>query len=237
MKFHRRTLPALATIALGITSLASHAAPQCLTRGPGTYGAVTVSGCEPVAGAITNPFDHTNSRLTYDGILFIGIIPVSPVACTLTFSHPIATSSVALSLDAHQRSDVLTLSLNGSVYTPLAADISPLPGAASPNPLVISGNTLIGIGSLQDTPRSLGSAGIVRFTNQAPAALTSLTFEEMPGDGGTLIGVCFDDALAPPAAVPTQSAGAMAGMALMAGLLGAWQIRRRRRRGSAKPTA
>ena len=226
MKFHRRSLPALAVIALAVTSLSSHAAQQCLTRGPGTYGAVTVTGCAQTAG-IVNPFDGPGAGFSYSGFVLGG---PGPVACTLTFSRPVATSSVAISLDAHQRPDVLTLSANGSVYTPVAGDISPLPGAVSPNQLVINGNTLIGVGAFDDTPSSLGSAGIVRLTNNAPAALTSLTFDEVAGDAGTLIGVCFDDAPIPAAAVPTQSTAALAGMALVASLLGGWQLRRRSRR-------
>ncbi|MFD1711417.1 hypothetical protein FVQ98_12560 [Ottowia sp. GY511] len=226
----RQFAPVLAALALCSASLASHAAQQCLTDGPGTYGAVTVTGCETnAANGITNPLRGTQLTPTfaYDGIgLQAGA--TNPTSCNLSFNPPIATSSLQLSLDAHQTQDILTISANGNVYTPVAADLSPLSGAVSPNALVISGNTIIGDGSSQDTPSSYGSAGVVQLTNNPPATITSLSLQESVGDHGTLIGVCFDDGAAATTAVPTQSPAGLAGMALMASLLAGWRLRRRR---------
>lgn len=233
----RQIAPTLAALALCSLSLTSHAAQQCLTRGPGTYGAVSVTGCDDdQANGIFNPFlaTTTGQGLSYDGIALQA--PGTNPVCNLTFSRPIATSSLRLSLDGHQTYDALTISTNGNVYTPVPADISPLPGGVSPNALVISGNSIVGDGSFRDNPnepRGAGSSGIVQLTNNAPAALTSLTLDEaISWDGGTLIGVCFDDAPIPaePTPVPTQSTAALAGLALVASLLGGWQLRRRSRR-------
>ena len=212
-------------------SLTSHAAQQCLTRGPGTYGTVTVTGCDnDPANGIINPYPATTVGLgfAYDGIVLQA--PATTATCNLTFSPPIATSTLRLSLDAHQTRDVLTISANGNVYTPVPADISPLPGAVSPNALVLNGNTIIGNGSSHDDPPSNGSAGIVQLTNNAPVSLSTLTLAEAIDDHGTLIGVCFDDAPVAPTPVPTQSTAALAGMALMASLLGVWRLRRRAHR-------
>ncbi|MFD1711416.1 hypothetical protein FVQ98_12565 [Ottowia sp. GY511] len=225
----RRTVPSLAAFALCVGSLSSHAAQQCLTNGPGTYGTVTVTGCDsdPPHGLI-NPLPGASVGLTFDGIAIVSVGgTATPVTCALTFSHPILTSSVRISVDAHQQRDVLSILLNGAAYTPVAADLAALPGSPAPYQLAINGNTIVGIGSSTSVPPTGDSAGIVSLTNNAPATLTSLTLNETPGDAGSLLGVCFDDALPPPAAVPTQSTGTLAAMGLMAALLAAWGLRRR----------
>lgn len=223
---------AFAFLAILTGAFSAQAAQQCLTRGPGTYGSVTVSGCanDPTNG-VWNPYGAAQYPsgspypFSYEGI-GLGVEQNGNFSCSLTFSHPIQTSSISLNVDGHQLLDVLSISTSAGPYTPASGDISALPGGFSPGPLVISGSTIVGT----DT----GSSGIVRLTNNVPSTITSLTLQEDAQQFGTLIGVCFDDAPPSPApvpqvtAVPTTSEWVLGGLALLCGMMGMRRLPGRR---------
>ncbi|MET4575190.1 hypothetical protein [Ottowia thiooxydans] len=223
---------ALALATLLVCSFSVQAVQQCLTRGPGTYGSVTVSGCaDDQAHGVWNPMGAAQFPpsipwpYSYEGI-GLGVNENGAFACSLNFSHPINTSSIRLMLEGHQALDVLSISTSTGPYTPVPSDISALPGGVSPGPLVISGNTIVGTEMI--------SSGIVRLTNNVPVTITSLTLQENTGDLGTLIGVCFDDAASAPVpapevtAVPTASEWVLGGLALLCGMLGMRRLAGRR---------
>lgn len=186
----RRSLLLLLPMLLG--SMSSYAAQQYVTVA-GAYGSVTVA--ESPGCSANNPFVYATRS---------GFALTSNSTCTLTFDHPIATSSVTIDIDGNGVGDITTIATNAGPYTIVPGDISaPLVPAGSPGSIAVSGGAINGNGS-----------GTFRFTNSPPATITSLSVTITAGAGGSFYRVGFDGGAA---SVPTLGEWAL--IALAGGLL------------------
>ncbi|WP_429951905.1 Ig-like domain-containing protein [Comamonas sediminis] len=166
------------------------AARQCLAL-PGTYGAVTVTGCEnDPANGIYNPVGAIlGAGYPYDG-LALGQV-YQPLTCTYGFSHSIATSSITIDLDIINPADKFTVELDGQPYVFVPTDIvqTPLPGGASSTELIA-----VESGAVLNAPSTSSSSGTVRLSSTAPARISTLKLNMDASGGGGVTRVCIDDA-------------------------------------------
>ncbi|MFE1574122.1 hypothetical protein ACFIQG_20285 [Comamonas odontotermitis] len=191
------------TVALACSMQISMAAQQCLAA-PGTYGAVTVTGCDnnPTLGVI-NPISTylasigaPYTSVPYDG-LALGQLTNATSTCTYTFSHSILTKSITVNTDAIQVGDVFSVELDGQPYSFTASDIvkSPLPASSDPTGLpVTQGPLIISNGTITSNLLS-GSSGAVSITNSSAQRVSSLKLSmAMTASLGGSTQVCIDDA-------------------------------------------
>ncbi|UBB15353.1 Ig-like domain-containing protein [Comamonas odontotermitis] len=178
------------------------AAKQCLGL-PGTYGAVTVSGCaNDYAIGVINPasslpgFTSTYPAYPYDG-LALGGLPGN-LTCTYNFSHSIATNSITIDLDFIHKNDLnanpptqdsFTVEINGSAYAFSSSDIIKTPLIDGASPQVIAAN----LGRIQNAPETYNSSGTVQIGATAPIRTTTLKLSMDSGIGGGVTRVCLDD--------------------------------------------
>ncbi|MGF6212644.1 hypothetical protein [Comamonas sp. 4034] len=216
---------------------AAFAANQCLAL-PGTYGAVTVTGCDnDTVKGITNPMSSVLLPGFYpdgfDGVGLGNMPDISMTSCTYTFNHPILASSITVDLTSMEPSwgnpvrDAFSVSLDGTAYAFTSADIVqtpllPVSTAFGPGHLDQEGGTVI-------SAPDLSSSGKVKIS--ASQWINSMKVT-MKGSG--VARVCLDDA-APPTPPSTVAAsvplGPWAGGAASVGILGLAAFMARRRKG------
>lgn len=215
------------------------AANQCIAL-PGTYGAVTVSGCDnaPVNG-ITNPMSSVLPPGFYpngfDGVGLGNLPDMSTTSCTYTFNHPILASSITVDLTSMEPDwgggtpvrDAFSVALDGNPYAFTNADIVqtpllPVSTAFGPGHLDQQGGVII-------SAPDLSSSGKVKVSATQWISSLKLTMQ-----GSGVARVCLDDvapALPPSAAtapVPTLSEWGLITLSSLLAMFGLARSRRRR---------
>lgn len=206
------------------------AARQCLAL-PGTYGAVTVTGCEnDPANGIFNPVSTVlGADYPYDGVA-LGQMSGN-LTCTYGFSHSIASNSITIDVDIINPVDRFSVELDSQPYAFTASDI-----VVTPLPLSTMGTETIEAqgGAVQNAASTSGSSGTVRLGASAPARISTLKLNMDSSGGGGPTRVCIDDAavVVPPSAptpVPSTSLWSLLALGPMIGLAGIAGFSRRRK--------
>ncbi len=237
LKFSFSKCVVLAGLSLPVAQVA-FAANQCLAL-PGTYGAVTVSGCEndPVKG-ITNPMSSVLPPGFYpdgfDGVGLGNLPDISMTSCTYTFNHPILASSITVDLTSMEPDwggatpvrDAFSVALDDNAYAFTNVDIVQTP--------LLPVSTAFGPGHLDQASGAiisapdLSSSGKVKISASQWISSLKLTMQ-----GSGVARVCLDDA-APPTPPSTVTApvpvGPGAAGAASVGILGFAAFLARRRK-------
>lgn len=222
----------LVSLALPAIQVAN-AAQQCLAL-PGTYGAVSVSGCDndPTNGIFNPVSTILGPGYPYDGVA-LGQLANTTISCTYSFSHPILASSITVDLDIFQPGDTFSVNLDSQAYAFTDTDIvqTPLPAGSSGTDTLIQQSGAI---TLAPAPAFNGSAKVKVSAGQW---ISSLKLNMLVNDvsGGGVARVCVDDAAPPPpppapAATPVPVGTGAAGAATI-GILGFAAFLARRRKG------
>lgn len=186
-----KNLAKIAIVGVAVASMPlAFAAQQCLAL-PGTYGAVTVTGCEndPTNGVINPVSTILGPDYPYDG-LALGDVSQN-LTCTYGFSHPIATNSITIDVDIINPVDSFTVELDGQPYAFIPADIvqTPLVASTRSTELITVDN-----GAVQNAPSTSSSSGTVRLSSTAPMRISSLKLNmDASSGGGAVTRVCIDD--------------------------------------------